>query len=306
MVNVEDFRPIAIKALTWQAVTAGDLAARSSLLPPAAQQRLDIEKLQAAEYPDIAALHCFASLDNRSVGYLRVNADGELAHLGTDKTRHEDILEALLRFAVMEAPRRNLSRLWTATDHDAPAILQALGFEKDGKQLHLFLPPDRSRHSSGSELVRLEHIGDFRSFSLQLVSHTQRQLAIFSEDLEAWLYDHDDFTNAVMALAQRSRYSEIRIIVRDTRAVLEHGHRLLRASQRASDKIHIRKLANVSGKQPCYLLSDDGGMLLRPDPEIVLGIGYSDYRGRVKPLREQFNTLWQSAYVDADLRRLTL
>ncbi|HQQ63597.1 MAG TPA: hypothetical protein PLF22_08480 [Pseudomonadales bacterium] len=296
-----DFTPVSVSALHGTEITAADLADRQTFLS-AAQQA----SLQNQQPTDAAALHCFASLNDRRVGYLRINADGQLSVIGCTANPHDDVIAALLRFAVLESPRHDISSLTADTAFGHLGQLQALGFEKYRDAWRLMLPPDRTRQQLGSELVRLEHMHDFRNFSLQLVNNTQRNLAIYSEDLEAWLYDHEDFVDAVMNLAQRSRYSEIRIIVRDTRALLENGHRLLRASHRASEKIHIRKLTAVSGKQPSYLLADDGGMLFRPDPDIILGIGYTDYRSRVKPLREQFDLMWSSAYEDADLRRLTV
>lgn len=295
-----DFTPVSVTGHHGTDITAADIAVRQRFL-----SRADLASLQGQQSADAAALHCFARINDEPAGYLRINADGELSLLGATNAQQDDIIAALLRFAVTDSPRHGMSHLATSHAFSHTDKLQALGFEKHADAWRLMLPPDRSQQHLGSELVRLEHLHDFRNFSLQLVNNTQRSLAIYSEDLEAWLYDHEDFVDAVMNLAQRSRYSEIRIIVRDTRALLEKGHRLLRASHRASEKIHIRKLS-VSGKQASYLLADDGGMLFRPDPDIVLGIGYTDYRSRVKPLREQFDLMWNSAYEDADLRRMTV
>jgi hypothetical protein len=288
-----------VKAYDWTETQANGLADRQAFLTS-----YDLQHLQPEV--DALALHCFARVDNATVGYLRINAGGELSLIGAEKSCRDTIIPALQRFAVLESPRHNLPHLTAHSLFGHLDQLQALGFNKDNDQWLLMLPPDRSHQSTGSDLVRLEHIDDFRKFSVQLVNSTQRNLAIYSEDMEAWLYDHEDFVSAVIALAQKSRFSDIRIIVRDTRALIEKGHRLLRASHRASDKIHFRKLANTAGKQPCYLLADDCGLLLRPDNEIINGIGYTDYRGRVKPLREEFDTLWNSAYEDADLRRVTV
>ena len=62
----------------------------------------------------------------------------------------------------------------------------------------------------------------------------------------------------------------------------------------------------LSEKFPCYMIVDDNGLLFRQDPQVVQGIGYTDYRARVKPLLEEFRLLWARSTTDPDLRALTL
>jgi hypothetical protein len=155
--------------------------------------------------------------------------------------------------------------------------------------------------------VRLESIDEFRALSVELVQAARFGLLIFSEDLEDWLYDNDAFADAVMSLVQRQRNTSVRILIRDTRVILERGHRLLRLSHRASEKIQIRKLpTTVAEKFPNYLITDDKGLLFRQNPQSMQGIGYHDYRARVKPLLEDFKQLWARATTPPDLQQRTL
>ncbi len=295
---MDEYTPVSVSTLDWQ-ISHQDIVSK---------RRLFLSAQSCDDNEDASALHYLATLGTEAGGYLRINQDGEIARLGTRAEYCDDIRAALLRFAVLDAPRHGLSQLWAPHPALWQTTLEALGFvaDTDKQRCVLHLPPDRSQQASGSALIRLEHIDDFRHLSLQLAQNAKRTLAIFSDDLEAWLYDHDDFVTAVMALAQRSRHSEIRILLRETRPILEHGHRLLHACQRSPSKLQIRKLTASNDKLPCFLLADDNGILFRPNSQIVQGIGYTDYRARAKQLQEQFELHWQSASQDADLRRMTV
>lgn len=296
-----EYQPISVSHAAWTDGHEYILAQRKHFLP-------DMDGEQAF---DPVSQHYLARRNNAVVGYLCIDSGGHIC-LSTSTSEHaDDIADALLRYAVLDTPRRGLSQLSAPAGHPWKDALLKLGFStetsKHDNVLTLFLPPDRSFIATGSDLVRLEKVDTFKEFAIQLVTDARATVVIFSEDMEAWLYDNDDFSDALMALVQKSRNSNVRILVRDTRALLERGHRLLRISHRASDKIQIRKLPSMlSEKYPCYLIADDNGLLFRQDPQVVQGIGYHDYRARVKPLLEDFKLMWERSTTDPDLRQHTL
>lgn len=300
--NTVAYYPVSVRRLDWSTSRSDILAVRSALEAGLANEQAD----------DAAALHYIASdITDLQVGYLSIGRDG-LIRLATSQAEPvADISAALLRFAVMDTPRHGLSQLSAPAGHPWQAALLQLQFSTehspDKSTLSLLLPPDRSANATGSPLVRLENLEDFRRFAVTLVEQAHRSVIIFSEDLEAWLYDNDEFAAALMTFVQRSRNSNVHILIRDTRPLLLHGHRLLRASHRASDKIAIRRLPTIqSEKHPCYLIVDDNGLLFRQDPQVVQGIGYTDYRARARPLLEQFEQLWARSGTDPDLRSHTV
>jgi hypothetical protein len=328
-----EYHPVSVKRTDWLAERQRILHYRLLFADaPLADALLIDEHGRLADNENSTAFHYLATLTDEPAGYLCIRADGKLHTLaarqswpdnsfpdaaGPNSTRqkniacHDDITAALLRAAIMESPRCGLSTLWAETDATFAHQLPPLGFVTEASstathRLQLRLPPDRSQQESGSELIRLQHIDDFRRFSVALTQQSRQSLIIFSEDLESWLYDHEDYLSALMTLVQKSRHSSVRILLRDTSMILEQGHRLLRASQQASEKITIRTLPTYEKKYPSYLIADDDGLLFRPDAHIIQGIGYTHYRARVKPLIAEFDALWHNAYTDPDLRRLSM
>lgn len=297
----EEYCPVNVQRAEWANEQLGILSQRKHFLADTESENVF----------DASSQHYFARINNELAGYCCLDPDGHISFASTTADHASDITDALLRIAVLDAPRRGLSQLSAPTAHPWKDALLKLGFSvsnsKNDNVLTLFLPPDRNFTVSGSDLVRLEHVDVFKNFAVQLAKQARFSIVIFSEDLEAWLYDNEEFSEALMELVQRSRNSSVRFLVRDTKAMLERGHRLLRLSHRASDKIHIRKLPSMlSEKFPCYMIVDDNGLLFRQDPQVVQGIGYTDYRARVKPLLEEFRLLWARSTTDPDLRALTL
>lgn len=297
----EEYCPVNVQRAEWADDQANILAQRKSFLPDAENENIF----------DANSQHFFARIKNELVGYFCIDPDGHISFASTIADHANDIAEALLRFAVLDAPRRGLSQLSAPSAHPWKDALLKFNFSvhnsKNDNVLTLFLPPDRNFTVSGSDLIRMEQVDQFRTFALELAKKARFSIIIFSEDLEAWLYDNEEFSQALIELVQRTRNSSVRFLVRDTKTLLERGHRLLRLSHQASEKIHIRKLPSMlSEKYPCYMIADDNGLLFRQDPQVIQGIGYNDYRARIKPLLEEFKLLWARSTVDPDLRQHTL
>ena len=293
--------PVSVYRAEWTEEQDSILARRKSLLPD----------MDGEHVFDANSHHYLAAINDEPAGYLCVDADGHISLAASSQAHANDIADALLRYAVLDGPRRGVSQLSAPAAHPWKDSLLKLNFSTSNsphdKILTLFLPPDRIFIASGSELVRLDQVDTFQQFAVQLAKQARFSVVIFSEDLEAWLYDNENFAEAIMELVQKSRNSSVRFLVRDTKALLERGHRLLRVSHRASDKIQIRKLPTMlSERYPSYLIADDNGLLFRQDPQVIHGIGYTDYRARVKPLLEEFKLLWGRSTTDADLRQHTI
>lgn len=261
------------------------------------------------EAEDAMAFHYLATRNGEAIGYLRVDAGGELSCIGAEGNAL-DIHQALLRFAMMDAPLHDLARLWAPAADPWQTLLPDLGFAPSSHtkgHLDYFPPPHRTKQATGSELVRLEHMEELRQFSLELVKHAKRSVVIYSEDLEAWLYDNEEFFQAIVVLIHNSQFSTVRLLVRDTRALQERGHRLLKLCHHANEHVSIRKITVASNiKQPAYLIVDDNGLLFRPDGAALSGIGYLDYRARVKTLLAEFDLMWNTSHQDQNLRQMTM
>ena len=95
---------------------------------------------------------------------------------------------------------------------------------------------------TSAQLFLLEDHADFQDYAIKLATQARRNIAILSRDLDASVFGSEAFVDAISELARDSRDTEIKILVKNTRHLVEIGHKLVKLSQRLSSKIRSWKL----------------------------------------------------------------
>jgi len=284
------------------------------------EHRSELENIRQA-----CALNSDASEDENAIHFLTYNGEQAVACASVSSTQqiyHFAVLpefanqgndEALMRFLLMEVPKSGITFLTVEPPLFLQDFYQQFEFQKDttddeqSSLLVLRLPPDRSNVHSGSELISLENVDDFRRQYIELIQSSTKRLAVFTLDLEPALFDSPELIEKLVAFQKSSRYAEVRILVKDTQALLQRGSAVLRLYQRSHTQLHIKKLTvNPDSFASAYLLSDDKGIIFRKDEAFYQGVCYLDNRGRVRTQLEEFDQLWNSAVTDPELQRLSV
>lgn len=156
-------------------------------------------------------------------------------------------------------------------------------------------------------VIHLDNVDALREQALQLAKDARRQLTIFTPDLEPALYHQSAFVESILNLVKRSKQTEVRILVQDTRRARECGHGLLKLLRYSDGQFQIRKIT-VDGdiKNTAYLVCDDKHLLRRQNTGDYRAVCYTHDRTRVKDQLEEFELLWNIATIDPDLRTLAL
>lgn len=155
------------------------------------------------------------------------------------------------------------------------------------------------------DLFLLDSCEDFHGFALQLLAKTRRHLAILSRDLDPAIFNSTEFVEAVSQFARSSRYAQVQILVKDTKPLLERGHKLVRLAQRLSSKITIRKLTQeADNKDMGFMLCDGHGLLYKNDEAVYQGFANFKADVEVKRFRETFDYIWQYGEADPNLQEL--
>lgn len=156
-------------------------------------------------------------------------------------------------------------------------------------------------------LLLLEGLADFQEQSLKLVEQARRNIAILSRELDEPVYGSDEFVEIISELARSSRYAEIQILVKNTKPLVENGHKLARLSQRLSSKIILRKLViEPDDTDMGFMLCDTTGLLYKNDDTAYKGFANFDAAVEIKRLREVFNYIWQYAEPELELQVLNI
>jgi len=153
-------------------------------------------------------------------------------------------------------------------------------------------------------LALLDELADYQRHALNAVQQGRRKLYILSDLLDDPVYNTDAFRDAVRNLAIKDRYSEVRILVKDIKPLVERGHRLLELARRLSSKVQLRKLTVPPlNNDQAYMIVDNATILYKHVDTVYNG--YVDYAAapKCKLLIEEFNKAWDMfGEVDPSLR----
>lgn len=204
-----------------------------------------------------------------------------------------------------------------ATESNEPAALPAIEFKSPGRFAVRNPEPasSESRLEEPAPFILGEHLAlerfdrpqMARAHALAMLQQAQRSLCIFSTDLEPWLYHHRSVQEACTRLLLANPKNCLRILVKDLSRAVKQGHRLLGLSRRLSSNLHIRKLhPDYPCEEVAFLLADDCGLLLRPEPEQFAGYALYQDPARVRLRQRQFDQAWQASITDPDVRSFLL
>lgn len=140
----------------------------------------------------------------------------------------------------------------------------------------------------------------------ELLADAKHDVAIYTRDLDAALFDVPATLDALKRIARSGRHAQIRIIVQDARTPLADGHRLIALAQRLPSAIAIRTPVDERDQQypSAFLINDRRGYLFRALGSRLEGEGSTYAPGRHAQLREFFDQVWERSVPSEELRQL--
>jgi len=130
---------------------------------------------------------------------------------------------------------------------------------------------------------------------------------IFSQELDAALYDNAQFEQNIVNLAKRHPKTNIRILIQNSRKAVQQGHRLIRVAQTLTSSVTIRKPSREHQSEQSAFMTVDGQALLyrvignQYNYEATVNFMSPNHAGK---LDDFFNEVWERAESDLNLRRL--
>lgn len=148
---------------------------------------------------------------------------------------------------------------------------------------------------------------EYAAVIVQMARQARRSLRIFSPALEHALFDNAHLAEAVSALARRSRYTDVRLLVQDPRPLVQRGHVLLTLHRRLPSTVPLLKLQYKTDEIKDTLVLIDGcGIVCKPERDDDSGYACFSHRPEASALTERFDHLWQRAVSDTEIRGLAI
>lgn len=276
------------------------------------EQSVPIE-LEWDEYDDEAS-HWLAFNDGEPVATVRMLSDGHIGRMAVLKShRHRGIGRQLLQTVIDDCSRRQLLRGYLYAQAHALGFYQSMGFEIVGDEfMDAGIAHRKMIKTISKQRLLGQHGGrfsvpDLADAVLDLVGQCERQLLIFCYDLDKSLFDRSELIDVVSRLARKSRYTQIRLLVVDTKSMVKRGHGMLNLARRLSSKIEIRKTtADLRDLPEAFVIADNRGLLGYDLQNSEANNAWADYNNKpsAEALAAEFDSLWQRASHDRELKIL--
>lgn len=138
-----------------------------------------------------------------------------------------------------------------------------------------------------------------------LAEQAGRTLHILSRDLEPAIFSTRPLSEAVGRLARRGRHSQIRILIQDSRRLVQHTHYLLGTARQFSSYIEIRKMpTKFVHYNQAFVIADEIGVLFRQQADVYNATLSFSNASLAKELDEEFTHKWQLSEPDPYLRQI--
>ena len=156
-------------------------------------------------------------------------------------------------------------------------------------------------------LSAVEYPHPFDELAVQLCDSASRYICILSPALDHEAFNNQALVDAISALARRSRQTQVRILISDSRKVVGTGHRLLLLARRLPSTVHIHQLAeHPDWNGETIVIRDRDGVLYKPGSSDHEGFYEPDSRASTQRHLDLFEDLWRHSAQDAELRSLSL
>jgi len=154
--------------------------------------------------------------------------------------------------------------------------------------------------------IRLNSAEEISDAVIQATENTLRTIKIFTPDLEAEIYNNDDFRKQLLTFTQGNRHAQIQILVNDISTALQSGHKLIGLAQQLSSIVTIKDTpADYLGTHISFILFDQAGFIFKPDNTSHSAI-LSSCKNRSNKLHEFFTAIWEHAEININTKRVNL
>lgn len=175
-------------------------------------------------------------------------------------------------------------------------------------QTTMQIPTDYKLGDTNIE-ISLSSVEENRNAVVSLAYQARHTINIFTQDLDAALYNNKAFEKHIFKLATRHRSAKIHILVQDSTRAIQNSHRLIVLAQKLTSSVFIKnpatKFRNI---QSAFMTVDGVGMLYRNQGNshnYKAALNFMSPQ-RASELDEFFSEVWELSDIDIQVRRLTI
>jgi hypothetical protein len=155
--------------------------------------------------------------------------------------------------------------------------------------------------------VYLETAEENKNAAVSLVEQARHSIDIFTQDMDAALYNNKAFEQSIFKLAKKHPATRIRILTNDSRKAVQHGHCLVRLAQSLTSSVFIHNPSpQHNNEQDEFLVVDKVGLLYRvsaSNRNYQASVNFMSPQ-RAGKLLDFFDEAWEHSTQDMQTRRI--
>lgn len=160
-----------------------------------------------------------------------------------------------------------------------------------------------------NEDIVFDNVEEAKNIVNALASQARHSINIFTQDMDAALYDNDIFERFIFDFVSGGKNSEVRILVQDLSRAIRDSHRLIRLAQKLTSFIHIKNPCEEFKEEKSAFITVDGiGMLYRAKGDRYNYHGSANFMlpPRTVELDNLFTEIWQQSEPDPRAKRFLI
>lgn len=274
---------------------------------------------------DETAVHLLAlNAQGQAVGTARLLASGQIGRMAVVPAwRRRGVGSALLRAILAIAREDGRPPPFLNAQTSALSFYRRAGFAPEGTEFEeagiahwRMVIEDNAAMTDDPSLsdavlgetagpIRLSDREDIRSAVERMAVQARRELCIFTQDLDASLYDRPEFLDQVRRLAVAGLPLPVRVLLMDAEPAVRRGHRLIELARHLTSFVQIRRVPeDFADRTEAYMLADGRGYVLRPMADAREGIADFYAPLQTRRMRTEHERIWELGDVHPGLRRL--
>ena len=161
------------------------------------------------------------------------------------------------------------------------------------------------KYKSGGNDISLASRDEVKIINIALTQQTTRNIDIISKHFDSAIFDTADFLEAIKQLSISSKFTRIRILIKDSEPMTKHGHRIIELIQQLTSSIEVRKISeDYKSYNEAFSLYDGKGVIFLYHADRYDGFANFNRPRLVTELTNFFNEVWNHSEADTNLRRL--
>ena len=161
------------------------------------------------------------------------------------------------------------------------------------------------KYKTGENDISLTSRDEVKIINIALTQQTSRSIDIISRHLDSAVFDTADFIEAIKQLSISSKFTRIRILIKDSEPMTKQGHRIIELIQQLTSTIEVRKISeDYKSHNETFSLYDSKGVIFLYHGDRYDGFANFNRPRLVSELTNFFDEVWNHSEPDSNLRRL--